>query len=61
VLPHAIRHRFAPLPATAGCTVVCPGLPGYDEPASDPEERISMYPSVPCTRIRCPSRISRVA
>jgi hypothetical protein len=25
------------------------------------QDRISTYPSVPCTRIRCPSRISRVA
>src|SRR5205085_4469329 len=30
--------------------------------ASSPGEgRISTYPAVPCTRIRCPSRISRVA
>jgi hypothetical protein len=69
-----VRHR--PHPHTGTDIVTAAELLGHASPDSTRifgrklrmgllgvvgQGRISTYPSVPCTRIRCPSRISRVA
>src|SRR6185312_14699435 len=59
------RHTTEPSPSLPGPLAVfvsrCSSRPRHGMPADDDQGRSSTYPSVPWTRIRCPSRISRVA
>ena len=59
------RHTTEPSPSRPGPQAVfvsrCSSPPRHGTPADDDQGRSSTYPFVPWTRIRCPSRISRVA